>query len=228
MKKLIILFFIVSLFSCESNNKIIDPDNLLIGSWINPAYNNEEMTFTRANTIPSDSYGISFKEDGSFLEHTSGWCGTPPLTFFNIDGNWLLEDSLIKITTQYYPSNYQWRIISLTEEKLVVKRELSEQEVDHRNLMDMFDEISNLAYSVSCTDANNWTFTAYGSKACGGPQGFLPYSTQIDTVAFLQKVEAYTEAERLYNIKWSIISTCDLPSTPNRVECQNGYPVLKY
>ena len=111
---------------------------------------------------------------------------------------------------------------------MVIKREVSEQEADHQNLMDLFNEISSLAYSESCNNSNDWTFTAYGSKACGGPQGFIPYATKIDVATFLQKVEEYNAAEDAFNKKWGIVSTCDILPQPKAVVCENGYPTLKY
>ncbi|KGL62543.1 hypothetical protein [Polaribacter sp. Hel1_85] len=227
-KNIFILLFAVIFFSCENNDTIIDSDNLLLGSWVEPIYDGETTTFKRGNSLPNDAYGISFIQNGDFIEHTSGWCGTPPLTFFNIEGTFELENTLISISTKSYPTNYAWRIISLTEQELVVKRELTEQEIDHRNLMDLFNEIQNLAYSVSCSDSSNWLFTAYGAKGCGGPQGYIAYSNQIDTVSFLQKIEIYTEAEKDFNYKYGVVSDCSLPSVPTSVECQNGYPIFKY
>lgn len=227
-KNIFLLFFLTILFSCQENEIIIDSDNLLIGNWLEPVYDGETTTFKRGNSLPSESYGISFTQDGDFIERTSGWCGTPPLTFFNIEGIFELENTLISISTQNYPTNYAWRILSLTENELVVKRELTEQEIEHRNLMDLFNEIQNLSYSVSCSDATDWLFVAYGAKACGGPQGFIPYSSQIDTVVFLQKVATYTQAEKDFNLKWGIVSDCSITNAPVSVECQNGLPILKY
>ncbi|MEO9570967.1 MAG: hypothetical protein ABJH82_10225 [Polaribacter sp.] len=227
--KYLVVFAVVMVFSnCETNEPIIDSENLLLGFWVEPVYDGETTTFKRANSFSDESYGISFAQNGDFVEHTFGWCGTPPLTFFNIDGTFELENTLISISTQSYPTNYAWRILSLTEKELVVKRELTEQEIDHRNLMDLFDEIQNLSYSVSCTDSSEWLFTAYGAKACGGPQGYIAYSNQIDTVTFLKKVATYSEAEKDFNYKYGIISTCDIANAPKSVECQNGYPTLKY
>ncbi|WGH74594.1 hypothetical protein P8625_10890 [Tenacibaculum tangerinum] len=231
MKKIILLFItIFSFFSCtEDSTSIINSDNLLLGYWSKAQFKNEELTFTRLTSLPDEEYGVSFKEDGTFIERTSGWCGTPPLIFFNVKGTWKASDkTVIEVSTQSYLSSFNWQIQLLTDEKLVVKRVLSEQEKDHRKLLDLFIEIQNLVYGVSCTDSSNWTFTAYGSNTCGGPKGYIAYSTEIDTENFLQKVAAYTEAERLYNIKWGIFSTCDTPSKPIGVACQNGYPVLKY
>ncbi|OBY63203.1 hypothetical protein [Polaribacter reichenbachii] len=231
-KNFIILLFTAMLFSCESNtndeNITIDPDNLLLGNWVNPEYENETTTFKRSSVLPDESYGITFKKTGEFIERTSGWCGTPPLSYFNVDGSFTLENDVINISTTSYPSFYGWKIVEITETNLVVKRELTEQEIEHRALMDLFSEISNLAYSEPCSNANNWAFTAFGAKACGGPQGYLPYSKNIDVASFLQKIKTYTEAEKAFNIKWGIISDCSIISPPKQVECRNGYPTLTY
>jgi hypothetical protein len=228
------LFITVFLFSCEINNQsneiIIDPNNsLLIGNWSEANYEDEQITFTRVNSLPKDSYGISFEKNDVFIEHSSGWCGTPPLIFTDFIGSWeFVEEGLVKISTTSFVGDFQWRILELSEEKLVVTRELSEQEIEHRSLMDLFNEIQNLSYSVSCSDATDWNFVAYGSKACGGAQGYIAYSSQIDTATFLQKIELYTKSEKDFNIKWGVISDCSIPNAPTSVECQNGYPTLIY
>ena len=222
------ILFIALLVSCENNENTIDADNLLLGHWVQPSYTGDETTFSRSSSLPNEAYGVTFNSKGVFIERSSGFCGTPPLTFFNTEGSFKTENTLIEITKDVFPNNFNWRIIELTEQKLVVKRELSEQEIEHRALMDLFNTIENLVYSATCSDANNWTFTAYGSKACGGSQGYLPYSKNIDTVAFLQKIDSYTKAEKEFNIKWKIISTCDIPNEPIAVECRQGYPILVY
>lgn len=232
IKKIIFLLSFSLCFlnmTCDSDNgPIIDSNNLLIGHWVEADYSNEQTIFKRAAALPNDAYGIAFKANGDFVERSSGWCGTPPLTFSNYNGLWVLNNNLVTITQQYYPTTYIWRIVSVTETELIVKRELTEQEKDHRALMDLYDKIYNLSISVPCDDANNWTYAAYGAKACGGPQGYIAYSNQIDTSDFLQKIEVYTDAEKAYNIKWEISSTCDLPAQPRGVECQNGLAVLTY
>ena len=228
IKYLFFALFIPLILSCEYNSIDIDENNLLLGVWINPSYNEDTTTFSRGSKLPEEGYGISFAENGTFMERTSGWCGTPPLTYFNIEGNFSLDEDLITIENPNYPPSFSWRIISVSDTTLVVKRELSEQEKDHRALMELFNEISELSYSKTCTNANDWNYTPYGSKACGGPQGFLPYSNKIDTVSFLAKIDAYTKAEEAYNIKWGVISTCEAILAPDAIECSNGYPVLTY
>jgi hypothetical protein len=75
------------------------------------------------------------------------------LSYFDDIGSFEIEQTLIKITKETYPNSYQWRIISLTENELVVKRELTAQEEEHTYLMDLFDEIKALTYTNSCVDA---------------------------------------------------------------------------
>ncbi|QTD36533.1 hypothetical protein JL193_10275 [Polaribacter batillariae] len=226
---LTVFIFAITLFSCENNQEItIDSNNLLLGSWIEPDFDGENTTFKRGNALPKESYGISFQKNNEFIERTSGWCGTPPLTFFNNKGTWRLNKNLIEVNIQSYPSNFGWKIIELTETKLVVKREVTEQEKDYRQLMDLFNEIETLSRNESCANSNDWKYVAYGAKACGGPQGFMPYSTKINTVDFLQKVANYTNAEKEYNTKWNIVSDCSLPNEPKSIECKNGTPILKY
>jgi hypothetical protein len=236
LNTLFLLSIATVLFSCESDEMLIDTDNLLLGTWIEPYYDGETITFQRANSLPNDARSFTFKKDGFFTELTSGFCGTPPLTFFEQSGTWVLTENHLKIYDQYNMETmgaqpiliYNYLVIDISKNSLTLKRELTDQEKEHRNLMALFDEIQNLAYATSCIDASNWVFTAYGSKACGGPQGFIGYSKNINTEEFLKKIEIYTQSEKEFNIKWGIISDCSATAHPIAVACVNNYPTLKY
>lgn len=102
------------------------------------------------------------------------------------------------------------------------------QEQQAPTLNQMFSAIEEMATSKKCVDASKWTFTSYGSKACGGPTGFIAYSTEIDTELFLKKIEEHKVAQEKFNEKWGIISDCSLPPQPTEVACKNGKPVLIY
>ena len=102
------------------------------------------------------------------------------------------------------------------------------QEEDFKILASKLDELKVLSESVTCTDSSEWKHTPYGNKACGGPQGYLPYSTSIDTIAFLQKITAYKGLEDSLNQKWGIISDCSFMLPPNAIECIDGKAVLKW
>ncbi|GGD13783.1 lipocalin-like domain-containing protein [Hyunsoonleella pacifica] len=214
---------------CESNeDDLIDASNLLIGNWSEVQYDKENITFKRQNSLPENTYGISFRAKGNLVERSSGWCGTPPLHFSDYNGTWELTENVITITQNHFPNNYVWRIISVTETELVVTKALSEQEQDYRILMSLFDDINELIDGIACENAEDWAFAPYGSKSCGGPQGYVAYPKSIDVEAFLEKVEIYTQAENEYNIKWSVFSTCDITPQPTAVVCENGFPILKY
>lgn len=102
------------------------------------------------------------------------------------------------------------------------------QEEEARCLEELLDEIKSLATSATCNDASAWTFTSYGSKACGGPMGYIAYSTNIDTQFLLRKVEEHRTAQEAYNERWGIVSDCAVSPQPSGVTCQNGSPVLEY
>ena len=228
LKNIFSLVLLTVFFSCEQNEPSLNENNLLLGSWIEASYDSEATTYTRGSSLPTEGYGILFSENGEFIERSSGWCATPPLFYEDYIGSFEINETLIKITTTSFPSSYQWRIISLTEKELIVKRELTAREKEHRSLMILFDEIQNLVYAITCNDTLNWTFTAYGTKACGGPQGYIAYATHMDTVAFLKKIELYTEAEKEFNITWGIISDCGISTQTISVACSNGHPMLTY
>ena len=102
------------------------------------------------------------------------------------------------------------------------------KEQDAQKLELLFAEIKTLSTSVACVDSSEWTFTAYGSKPCGGPIGYIAYSSKIDTVFFLRKIDEYTVAQENFNKKWGIISDCTVTPVPSDVVCSNGKPVLEY
>ena len=95
-------------------------------------------------------------------------------------------------------------------------------EEDRQELTTLLTEIKEIANSVSCTNSSDWNFTAIGSKACGGPQNYIAYHKNIDTVAFLKKVEIYTTLEKTFNKKWGIISDCAVVIAPIDIICENG------
>jgi hypothetical protein len=106
----------------------------------------------------------------------------------------------------------------------------STQEDEIQNLNDIYSEViaASMVNSTPCTNAAEWSFTAIGSKACGGPTGFIPYSLKINSKSFLKKVENYTNKQAAYNKKWGIMSTCDVPQQPSGVDCVDEKPTLIY
>lgn len=100
--------------------------------------------------------------------------------------------------------------------------------LNQSDLDGMLNEIVALSVSLNCENASEWHFTEIGDKPCGGPAGYIAYSTQIDTAAFLDKVETYTTAHEKYNRENEIISDCAIDPGALGVKCQEGKPVLIY
>lgn len=108
------------------------------------------------------------------------------------------------------------------------KDDHSSKDKDLKELEALYKEIDLMSKSNICVNAADWAFTAIGSKACGGPTNFIAYSTKLNTVEFLKKVQAYTEAQDKFNKKWRIYSDCMLIAMPQRVDCVNGKAELIY
>ena len=130
MKTLIKLTFILTILTIISCNKsddiYIDENELLLGNWINPVYENSTTVFTSAIELKKDGYGISFLKNSKFIERHSGWCGTPPLSFSNYEGDWERNGAIIEITIDNGMAamyNFNLKIISLNETTLTVERE---------------------------------------------------------------------------------------------------------
>ena len=125
--KTVLILFIVTFIGCEDDNEtiIIDESNNLIGHWVNPVYNDSELKLTRANSLKSDEYGISFLTKSQCIERSSGWCGTPPLTYFDFQGSWERNDSIIIITIDNGINGMEaikWEIKTLNDNYLIIER----------------------------------------------------------------------------------------------------------
>lgn len=99
---------------------------------------------------------------------------------------------------------------------------LGNPEVESLLLERLHHEIDSLASSYPCHEAVKWHYTAIGEKPCGGPAGYVAYSAEMDTAAFLNKVEIYTQRQRAFNAKWNVISDCLFLTPPNRIVCEDN------
>ncbi|UXP32173.1 hypothetical protein N6H18_17680 [Reichenbachiella agarivorans] len=115
-----------------------------------------------------------------------------------------------------------------TEDVTKENRLPDSQEEQQAYLEEQLAAITQLAESVTCQDADQWSFTSLGSKACGGPSNYIAYSHSIDVSDFLLKVESYTTATAAYNSKWSIVSDCAVTPAPSSVICVSGKAVLVF
>lgn len=96
------------------------------------------------------------------------------------------------------------------------------QEITTQDLNLQFEEITKLAASKNCNDGSQCSYMAYGSKACGGPQGYLVFSSEIDAEKLKTLVDKYTAAEAAYNKQNGIFSDCSLVAPPQSIGCVDG------
>ena len=125
--KTVLFLLLVTTMGCSPENEpiSINESNKLLGHWINPVYNGTELQLTRASSLKSDGFGMSFLEKTQCVERNSGWCGTPPLTFFDFKGSWTLTDSILIITIDNGINGIQdikWIIKTLDDTTLILER----------------------------------------------------------------------------------------------------------
>jgi hypothetical protein len=125
--KTVLFLLLVTTIGCEDNNDTIpiNESNKLIGHWINPVYTDSELQLTRASSLKSKEYGLSFLEETQCVERSSGWCGTPPLSFMDFQGTWTRTDSVLIITIDNGINglqNIKWVIKTLNDKTLILER----------------------------------------------------------------------------------------------------------
>lgn len=105
----------------------------------------------------------------------------------------------------------------------------SENPVDYpSDLQVIYNEMVSISESETCSNSEDWLFTPYGSKACGGPIGYIAYSKKIDQAYFLGLVDRFTKLQTENNKKTGAVSDCALAVRPTRVTCENGKPKFVY
>ncbi|NHZ81627.1 hypothetical protein F2P44_20435 [Massilia sp. CCM 8695] len=80
---------------------------------------------------------------------------------------------------------------------------------------------------AACDNASQCRTLPVGSKACGGPAGFLPWSTKRSNGELLARLAAeQAAAEKKVNEKSGMMSTCSVEQDPGAT-CNAGRCVLQ-
>jgi hypothetical protein len=145
MKKLLILLISILMVSCEQdmlNVGALGENAGIIGIWVKevdsfqPVVSDGITRLIRSDKLDPERYGFILREDGIFTEHkNAGYCATPPVAYDDFEGTWEpLSDSLLDITVAYWGGTltYQIRIVSLEEDKLMIRYLFSEDRVEMR------------------------------------------------------------------------------------------------
>ncbi|MCM4159076.1 hypothetical protein FHG64_08800 [Antarcticibacterium flavum] len=108
-------------------------------------------------------------------------------------------------------------VFASCEQMAQIKQEVTREQLDQQLVA-----IEALIEEGSCTENSQCRFIPYGSKACGGPQGYLIFSSNVDVDELQTKVDAYTKAEATYNKQEGIMSDCSIPPEPAKLGCVDG------
>lgn len=83
-------------------------------------------------------------------------------------------------------------------------------------------QIRNTIGSPSCTVSAECKTVAVGARACGGPDGYLAYSTSITASNAIEALAArHAERKRAAISASGVVSTCDVIPDPGAV-CDQG------
>jgi len=97
---------------------------------------------------------------------------------------------------------------------------------DWSAILKLEDEAKAIAKVSSCT-SSECRAAPVGSRACGGPRYYLPYCAKTtDSAALYSKLDEVAKAERAYNRKYSLASTCEFRMPPS-VEAVAGVCTAK-
>jgi hypothetical protein len=90
-----------------------------------------------------------------------------------------------------------------------------DQKADWAQIVALENAAKALVKTSGCSSAGECRTAPVGSKACGGPRYYLVYcSRTTDSTALFRKLDAVAAAEREYNTKYKIVSTCEFRLPP--------------
>jgi hypothetical protein len=90
-----------------------------------------------------------------------------------------------------------------------------DQKADWAQIVAIENAAKALVKTDGCSSAGECRTAPVGSKACGGPRYYLVYcSRTTDSAALFRKLDAVAAAEREYNTRYKIVSTCEFRLPP--------------
>lgn len=81
--------------------------------------------------------------------------------------------------------------------------------------MELENQAKALAKADGCGSAAQCRTAPVGSRACGGPRYYIVYCAQsTDSAALFRKLDAIAAAEREFNTRYNVMSTCEFRMPP--------------
>jgi hypothetical protein len=112
-----LIFTAILLISCENisepNDGTFDGD-IPYGMWVYSENDDSISIYYASNQFEKDKSGFAIEEENIFIERTSGWCATPPLSFYNVEGQWdVFDDHTLKITGAHWMGSDYIRLMEI-------------------------------------------------------------------------------------------------------------------
>lgn len=90
-----------------------------------------------------------------------------------------------------------------------------DQKADWAQIVALEDQAKALVKAEGCSSAAQCRTAPVGSRACGGPRYYLVYcSATTDSAALFKKLDAVAAAEREFNARYQVVSTCEFRMPP--------------
>ena len=101
------------------------------------------------------------------------------------------------------------------------------QQGDSAAIDKLEQEANAIAKTNGCSSSGDCRTAPVGSRACWGPRYYLPYCARsTDSAALFSKLEEVAAAEKAYDSKYHIMSTCEFRMAP-AVESVAGVCTVK-
>ena len=91
-----------------------------------------------------------------------------------------------------------------------------DQKADWGQIVALEDQARAILKMSGCGSAAECRTAPVGSRACGGPRYYLVYCAKTtDSAALFRKLDAIAAAEREFNQRYNLVSTCEFRMPPN-------------
>jgi len=98
----------------------------------------------------------------------------------------------------------------------------AEQSFDLVSLQQERQNILDYIATFTCDENATCNIIAFCSKACGGPQEYLVFSSTVDLDYLTEQVANYNALENAYNLTYDIVSDCMAVGPPENIGCVDG------
>jgi hypothetical protein len=90
-----------------------------------------------------------------------------------------------------------------------------DQKADWAQITALEDQAKAIVRTDGCANIGQCRTAPVGSRACGGPRYYLVYcSASTDSAALFRKLDVVAAAEREYNTRYQLVSTCEFRMPP--------------